>query len=768
MPKQNLNSRLTLAALLVLSVNAAAQERAGGMLEEVVVTAQKRTESLTDVPISIAVMSSEAIMKTGVRQMREVAEFIPNMSISGGNDSTTAVRIRGVGANTRNIGFDTRAGVYVDGVYMGQSPAQNIDILDLERIEVARGPQGTLFGKNTVAGAINMITKKPSQEQELLVTGELGNYDSYRVSAIANLPLGDNAAARFSIVDHNREGYIRNVTTGTRHNERDGTSLRGQFAFAGEHYDVNLAGDYLESERVSFWGIAISDWSGRAPNTASPGDFSIDNNFDNREEREIWGLSATVNVDLGSDYALTSITAYRDTFVDRAQDSDHSFLNMLSVAYPDAYEQTTQEFQIFSPDSGRLKYVAGLYLYDEQANSSRRAIIGDEIGIVFQGLAPPLAPFGPRFDGAAVGTFADVDTRSYAVYINGTYDLSERLTLGFGLRYTDEEREVDFDLIGDIVDLAPVPLQVPGAAIFGVAVGPVVNGQTVATFQEKNSYDDLSPMISLSYALGEDMNLYVKYSEAFKSGGFNVDFVSENALSEGIDFDQETVDAWEIGLKGTALENRLRYNLVAFQMDFEDYQLNQFVQLANNTSAITIRNAAEVSSRGLEAEVTYYPSNNLMLQAAIGYNDAEFDSFPGGASVRNPAGLGADLAGNKLPDAPEWTSALAVQHNLPLAALNAELVTRVDWTYSDSFFATEDNVSLARPGSSLVWGEVDSYSLLNGRIGLEAESWSVYLWGRNILDKEYDQTWTADFLGTVGRFPGDPRTYGVEVSYRFM
>ncbi|MFU8764049.1 MAG: TonB-dependent receptor, partial [Haliea sp.] len=341
MPTPLTTSRLTLAALLVLSVNAAAQDRSGGMLEEVVVTAQKRTESLTDVPISIAVMSSEAIMKTGVRQMREVAEFIPNMSISGGNDSTTAVRIRGVGANTRNIGFDTRAGVYVDGVYMGQSPAQNVDILDLERIEVARGPQGTLFGKNTVAGAINMITKKPSREQELLVTGEVGNYDSYRVSAIGNLPLGDNAAARFSIVDHNREGYIRNVTTGTRHNERDGTSMRGQFAFGGEHYDVNIAGDYLESERVSFFGAAISDWSGSVPNTASPGRFAIDNNFDNKEEREIWGLSATVNVDLGSDYSLTSITAYRDTSVERQQDTDHSFNDMLFLTYPDAYEQTT-------------------------------------------------------------------------------------------------------------------------------------------------------------------------------------------------------------------------------------------------------------------------------------------------------------------------------------------------------------------------------------------------------------------------------------------
>ncbi|MDO8862928.1 TonB-dependent receptor [Haliea sp. E1-2-M8] len=759
-------SRLTLAALLVLSVNAAAQERAGGMLEEVVVTAQKRTESLTDVPISIAVMSSEAIVKTGVRQMREVAEFIPNMSISGGNDSTTAVRIRGVGANTRNIGFDTRAGVYVDGVYMGQSPAQNLDILDLERIEVARGPQGTLFGKNTVAGAINLITRKPSREQELLVTGEMGNYDSYRVSAIGNLPLGKDAAARFSIVDHNRDGFIKNVTTGTRHNEQDGTAMRAQFAFGGEHYDVNIAGDYLESERVSFFGAAISDWSGSVPNTASPGRFNIDNNFDNNEEREIWGLSATVNVDLGSDYNLASITAYRDTSIERRQDTDHSFNDMLFVNYPDAYEQTTQEFQLFSPDSGRLKYVAGLFLYDEKAVSSRQVTIGPDIGIVFQGLAPPLAPFGAAFAGAGVGTFADVDTRSYAAYINGTFDLTERLTLGFGLRYTDEEREVDFDLVGDIVDLGPI--QVPGAAVFGVAVGPVVNGQTVANFQDKKDYDDLSPMISLSYALGDDTNLYVKYSEAFKSGGFNVDFVSENALSEGIDFDQETVDAWEIGLKGTALENRLRYNLVAFQMDFEDYQLNQFVQLENNTSAITIRNAAEVSSRGLEAEVTWYPTNNLMLQAAMGYNDAEFDSFPGGASVRNPAGLGADLAGNKLPDAPEWTSALAVQHNLPLAALNADLVTRVDWTYSDSFYATEDNVSFARPGSSLVWGEVDSYSLLNGRIGLEAESWSAYLWGRNILDKEYDQAWTADFLGTVANFPGDPRTYGVEVSYRFL
>lgn len=765
MPTAYRSFPLSLAALLVASAGAVAQTPAGA-LEEVIVTAQKRSESLTDVPISIAVMNSEALMKTGVRQMREVAEFVPNMSISSGNDSSTAVRVRGVGANTRNIGFDTRVGVYVDGVYMGQSPAQNLDIVDLERVEIARGPQGTLFGKNTVAGAINLVSRKPSQERELEVTGEIGNYSSHRVSAVANLPISDSAAARFSIVDHARDGFIDNITTGTEHNERDGTSLRGQLAFGGENYDVNIAGDYMESERVSFFGTPVTDWSGSVPNTASPGRFNIDNNVDNFEEREIWGLSATVNVDLGSDYSLTSITAYRDTFVDRRQDTDHSFNDMLSVIYPDSYEQTTQEFQIFSPDSGRFKYVAGLYLFWEDATTERRVPTGDDIGIVIGALAPPLAPFGSAFSGLTVGTFGTVDTESYAAYINGTYDLTDRLTLGFGARYSEEEREVDYNLVGGVADLGFT--QIPAAALFGVAVGPVVDGQTVLNFQDRQTFDDFSPMLSLSYALADDINLYVKYSEAFKSGGFNVDFVSQDVLDEGIDFDMETVESWELGLKGTALDNKVRFSLIAFQMDFQDYQLNQFIQLANNTSTITIQNAAEVRSRGLEAEVTWYPTNNLMLQGAVGYNDAEFDSFPGGGSVRNPQGLGADLAGNKLPVAPEWTSAFAAQYNMPLQGIAAELVTRLDWTYTDSFFSTEDNVSFATPANSIPWGEVDSYSLVNGRIGLEGESWSAYLWGRNILDEEYKLDWTSDFLGTLAFFPGDPRTYGVEVSWKFL
>lgn len=756
---------LSVAAAGVLSgggPGALAQD-AGSVIEEVIVTAQKRSESLTDVPISIGVMSGEAIAKTGVRQIREIAEFVPNLTVSNGNDSSTALRIRGVGTNTRNIGFDTRVGVYVDGVYMGQSLAQNLDILDVERVEVVRGPQGTQFGRNTVAGAINMVTSKPVQEFEAELLGEFGNYDSYRVGAVVNTPLTDQLAARFSVIDHHRDGLVKNITTGTDHNERDGTSLRAQLAWTGERVDVTWAADYLESERVSFFGEAVSDWSGSVPNTEAPGRFDIANDVDNYEEREIWGTSLNVDLALG-EYSLTSITAYRDNSIDRGQDTDHSSLSLLRVEYPDAYEQLTQEFQLFSPDSGRLQYVAGLYLYREEASSSRRAIVGEDIGIVFQALAPPLAPAGPLFEDSFAGTFGNVDTDSWAVYLNGTYALTERWTLGFGARYTDEEREVDYDLVGSLVDIGGPTI--PTAAVFGVAVGPPVGDLTVLNFQDRQSYDDFSPMLSLSYAIDDSTNVYLKYAEGFKSGGFNVDFVSSDLLADGIDFDPETVESWELGIKGETADRRLRYSLIAFLMEFQDYQLNQFIQLSNNTSTITIQNAAEVTSEGLEAEVTWYPSNAFMVQAAIGYNNAEFDSFPGGGSSRNPNGVGTDLAGNKLPQAPEWSSALALQYNLPLAG-GGEMVTRVDWTYSDAFYTTEDNIEVAAPGSPITWGKVESYSLVNGRIGYESgDTWSLYLWGRNILDEDYSYSWPGDFLGTVANFPGDPRTYGLEFRYR--
>ncbi|GHF24916.1 TonB-dependent receptor [Kordiimonas sediminis] len=761
---------LTYASCAAIAATAApiavtAQDTTIG-LEEITVTAQKRSESLTDVPISIAAMSGEAMDKTGVRQMREIAEFVPNLTISSGNDNNTAVRIRGVGALTRNIGFDTRVGMYVDGVYLGQSPSQNLDILDLERVEVARGPQGTLFGKNTVAGAINLITRKPDDEFALEVRGEYGNYDSYRVGAILNVPLQDNLFARFSISDNHRDGIIKNITTGNYQNERDGTSMRGQIQYEGEGFDVNIAGDALYSRRSAFGGEAVTDWSGTVyPDPHAPNSREIADNVDNFEKRNIWGLSGTVNAELGGDYALKSITAYRDAFVLRQQDTDHSPLDIMSVNYPDSYEQFSQELQLISPDDKPFKYVAGLYYYDQTGETSRLPTIGSDLSVLLNVLAPPLAPAGPLFEGKGVGTYAIVDTKSWAAFVNGTYDITDRLTLGFGVRYTWEKKEVDFDLIGDTVNIG---IDFPAAQLFGVAVGPVIDGKTVASLEDSTTYTDLSPTVSLTYALNDDMNVYAKYSSAFKSGGFNVDFVSQTAFDSGLEFDTETVDAFEFGLKGTTSDRRVRFNLAAFWMDFKDYQFNQFVDLGNNLSTITIRNAAKVRSKGIEAELTWLATEGLMLQGSVGIMDAKFRDFPGGGSARNPNGIGADLSGNELPVAPSVSASLAAQYNHPIDGTDLEAVFRADVTHSGSYYTSADNIKVARPGTNIPYGFNDSYTLLNGRIGLESgENWSIYLWARNLLNKDYAFTDGTDFLGTITTTPGELRTYGLELSYKF-
>ena len=735
-------------------------------LDEVVVTAQKRLEKLANVPVSIAVLNEDTLIETQVRQLREIGDLVPNLRISPGNDTTTAVRIRGVGTNTRNVGFDTRVGIYLDGVYLGQSPAQNVDLLDLERVEILRGPQGTLFGKNTVAGAINLVTRKPSNAFELQLRGEYGNLDAHRLSALVNIPLGERLAARLSVVDHHRNGYVRNITTGSRFAELDGTSLRGQLRYAGGRMDMTFSGDYTQSDRVSFNGEAVTDWSGSVADSFAPARLEISNNVDNLETREIWGLSANASLLLGDAHRLISTTAYRDTQARRIQDSDYSVLDILSVDYPDSYRHFSQELQLSSPDAAPLTYVAGLYLYDERATTQREPVVGRDIQVVLAALGNPLAPFGPAFEGATAATLGDVDTSSWAMYFNAAYELTDRLTLGLGARYTHESKDVDFVLSGSVVDLGFT--QVPAAALLGVAVGPIVGNRSVARYEDRNSYSDLSTSLSLTFELSEHANAYAKYSEAFKSGGFNVDFVTQDLLDNGLSFDTETVKAYELGLKGTVLDGRLRYSLNAYQMDLSDYQLNQFIDLGNNLSAITIQNAALVRSRGIEAEMTWLLSDQLMLQSAFGTTDARFRSFPGGASARNPAGLGADLAGNRLPNAPKLTAALALQYRHPLRGGARHVMTRLDWSYTDGIFTTVDNVGVARPGSTIAFGTVGGHSLLRARIGIESGNQaSVYLWAQNLLDSKYSLTNGADFFGTIADYPGEPRTYGIGLSYRF-
>ncbi len=710
-----------------------AQTRQDKLLEVITVTAQKRREKLSEVPISMSNFSTESIAQTGVQQLKDISQYIPNFTMSEGTDFTSKVSIRGVGANSRNIGFDTRVGVYLDGVYLGQSPALNQALLDLERIEVLRGPQGTLFGKNTVAGAVNLISAKPSDEFSGAINTSFGNFNAREVSALVNIPLSSTLFSKISVSKQQRDGFTKNLITNNKINELDDESYRAQLFYVAEagNFAANLSFDGLKGDRLSYTGEAVTDSFGLALPIAQTDDFEVSMGVDPHEKRDIKGSSLTLDWDLDNEFSIKSISAYRESEIHYRNDVDYSALDFLQINYSDEYKQLSQEIQLISPDKGDFKYVAGLYYYDQEALSMRIAQPGS-LGYLL-GVSD------------AVTTEGTVDTLSYAFFMNGSYQLDEAWKLGFGFRYSREDKEVDWNIDGS-----------GGGPAFGLATGSVL---------DERSDNHLSPTINLSYAFNSDINGYVKYSNGYKSGGYNLDFVSVNALSSGVEFAKETVDSYEIGLKGNVLNRRLTFSLAGFQTYYDDYQVNQFMDLGDGGTAISIRNAAEVETKGLEAEVTFTPNERWQVMASLGLLDGEFSDFPGGAT------RGGDASGKTIPGISDVSLSVGIQYYHPLPSIGAELLTRLDYSYRSDYYDTVDNVKThtLQNGENVPFGWVDDLSIVNGRIALlnDEGTWDVALWGKNLTDESYLSATTQDFLRTVTQYRGMPRTFGIEVNYNF-
>jgi iron complex outermembrane receptor protein len=318
---KNISRKLSLFFIIIVSANLSAEENKKlqkvanrSKMETIIVTAQKREENIQEVPISIASFSNESIERMALRQLNEVSEFVPNVKMSQTNDFFSSIVIRGVGTPSRNIGFDARVGLYLDGVYIGQSPAHNQDLLDLERIEILRGPQGTFFGKNNVAGSINLITKKPEDEFKGNLGVSIGNYGLRQYTATLNAPLNDDVAAKFSINQYQRDGFIENIATGSWLHEQDSYSYRGQIkANLSDAIELNFTIDSLKSDRLSFDGEPITNTLGAAINTEAPEKDKVSFDLDPHEEREISGESLTIDWTLNNNFTVKSITGHRDS-----------------------------------------------------------------------------------------------------------------------------------------------------------------------------------------------------------------------------------------------------------------------------------------------------------------------------------------------------------------------------------------------------------------------------------------------------------------------
>jgi iron complex outermembrane receptor protein len=704
--------------------------------EFIVVTAQKREENVMDVPASVVAISSAAIEEAGVVQVRELSEMIPNFDLPNrGTDFGNRITIRGVGAHSRNIGFDTRVGVYLDGVYLGQSPALNMDLYDLERIEVLRGPQGTLYGKNSVAGALNLVTKEPTDAFSGNLGFKVGELGSREASVLLNGPLSERVRGRISILHHQQDGYIRNSATGTDLMDQCSTSYRGQLLLSpSDSVSVKVSVDGLSSDRFVTLGEPTTDTFGLYALDSPP--FETAFNLDPWQERSLVGGAVTVDRTGQGGGVFRSISGYRDSTADYVNDTDYSTFDYTYIDYRDSYSQFSQEFQWLSPQVGNVSYVMGAYLYGQEGKTRRDVPLGQDVVL----LGPPEVT--GLLPGNVVSNSGTVDTESYAVFGEMTWMAGDRSTVGLGVRVSNEKKSVDWILDGS------------QSGYFGIGTAHITDSRSAT---------NVSPALNWLFNATEHTNVYLRAATGFKSGGYNLDFVTDADLEAGIEFDDETVLSFEAGLKGRAKRGRLIYTVAIFDSTYDDYQVNQFLDLGGGATSITIRNAAEVTTRGGEADLTYRGPSGLEINTALGLLDAEFVEFPGG-------GLGgSDASGNVPPYAPESSFTFGVGKTWLIGS--SIIMARADYHSTGSQYTSVANVREQELGlgGTVPYGWLDATDTVNGRIGFISKGgkYEVHLWGRNLTDEHEVINFNRDFFGTITELRPRGRTIGTEVSFNF-
>lgn len=703
-----------LAAAAVAGSAQAVFAQATEGLDTIVVTAQKREQKLQDVPLSIDVLDADALERIRARDLRDASAHVPNVSIQR-QGAIDTVFVRGIGGGGRNIGFTTRAGVYVDGVYAGQFASANQDALDVARIEFLRGPQGHLFGRNTDSGAISIITAAPDHVLGGTVQASYGNRDLFELRGTFNAPLSDQVAIRVSGSHRERDGFTLNVPTGTDLDNINRDSARGQLRAEFGDVTLDLAADYSHDRSNKAIGEAISDTFGTAPSPL-PGAFDTPYNVDPLQRIRTGGGSATLGWNLGQGLSLTSITGYRGTSWLRRNDLDYIPLDLATMDYRDRFSQLSQELRLnFASD--RLSGVAGVHVYDEDARTDRKVIAGSQVGLLPFGLTP----------GLSAQVQAKVKTRSYAAFGAADWRIADALTLNLGGRFThDRLRLSDYSSFG--------------SPVFGLG--------RVDDFNDRQSADSFDPSVGLTYTATPGLNLYARYARGYKSGGWNVDFLSAAQFADRIRFTPERVNSGEAGLKFE--RPGLRLSLAGYYMTIGNYQIDQFVDLGAGQTSIQLRNAAKARSWGGEASLEARPVERLNLSLGLGYANAKFERFPGGG------GPGIDLDGNRLPYAPRLTASGEVRYGIPLVS-DLKLDLSGDWTYRSASFSGPENLDRQR---------IDARHLLGARAALSSGRFEVAGWVRNLLDERYIDNRIFDFFQTAVVERGEPRTYGMTVTLR--
>jgi iron complex outermembrane receptor protein len=744
----------TLAALTASVFLIDAASAAEGVIEEVIVTAQKRAQDIVEVPTAITVFDSEDIKDASFSELGDIGEQTANLlTIARGTSTGSPLFvIRGVTSESAgNAGFSPPLGIYVDEVFMGRDRAFNQILNDIERIEVLKGPQGTLFGRNTTGGAISLTTRKPTDTFDLSADVTYGVDDLLQFRGSVGGPvIDDTLLMRLSLVSKTQDGYLYNPTRGEDLNESEEYGGRLiAVVNATERLRFEFSGDYYELDNNPAMETVSSVLP--VPYPVIPDDRKVLLDQDEFYTREMWGASARMDYDF-DEMTLTAIGGYRDYETTALDDSDGKPTYEFVTGRDEDSENYSLEVRLASSGDERFDWLAGFYYFYEDVQSVRPARIGSDFPVIIfaQPLGGLLAPIPPGEEELAL-TPGTMETDSYAAFGQVEYDFTDRLTLFAGLRYTYEEKEGTFsqtlvNLVPTTLTLFPIgsvpPIPLPGTVL------PILFTPTPYTTDEITD-EDLSGNIGLRYAVTPEATAYIKYSRGFKAGGFNLDVISPpNTIATQFAFEPETVDNYEAGFKARLFDDRLSLGIAAFYLEFDDKQ-----ERIVNLSSFFVTNAAAAEIYGLELEFTAYPLPRLSVFGNVGLLDSEYTEFP--ASLTTPS-----FTGNELSFAPNVSGSLNAQYVLPLEGTGSELFFRAGVDYVDNFYSG--------PGNSTVT-EQDDVTLVNARIGWRAsdQRWEVYAWGKNLTDEDILGTGT-NVITITTRTINRGLEWGLEVRYNLF
>ena len=779
---------------------------------DIVITARRRTERLQDVPIAVSVLSGDTISNTGAFNINRLQTLQPSLQFYSSNPRNSAINIRGLGApfGLTNDGIEQGVGLYIDQVYIGRVGASTFDFVDVERVEVLRGPQGTLYGKNTTAGAVNITTRKPSFTPEATLEVSTGNYGLVQLKASASAPIAaDVLAVRISSSVTKRGGTVYNVRTGDHLQKQDNFSVRGQLLLnATPSLEFVLSGDFsLQNPYccVQYFArtgatqrplarqyAALAAALGYTPPSVNTFDRRTDLDATINSRQEVGGLSLVGSWDVGP-ATITSVTAYRYWDWLPANDRDFTGLPITTVSQnPSQQTQFSQELRLASNDKGDLQYTLGAFFFTQKINTQGSQVQGSAASKWLLSGADANNP--NVLNGLTSTNTINFSNQSFAVFGKLNWAITDKLHLQPGLRVNYDKKSGFYNSVVSIANSQfnfvatadnVATLLAAATAISPAARTTFLNQTNTLAPQRYNpnfSAWNVSGDVTLSYDFTPDVHLFATYARSFKSGGINLSGLPLNSTNTGVDLTTQTVkpekvNHFEVGLKTQFFDRKVTVNLAAFWDEIKDYQAT-----VNNNAINVIRgylaNAAKVRVRGFEWDSSFRPSDRLNLYFNGAYTDAKYVDFKnapcppelsGGTvlpvdangniiGTPSPAGTAAgntrpfcDISGQILPGISKWALSWGGEFNVPVG--RGKAYVGYDGSYRTKFSSN--------PSRSL-YTDIQGYSLSNIRVGFRKDKWNLYGWVRNVFDKDYYELLSTQSGSTgliVGQ-PGDPRTYG--------